>query len=349
MGRARYGSGLLTPNTAAPNDPAWVKVPNGWDNNIVAGKVIVYCHGRGGDCTQAAPGQPPGAHIQALVDNGYAVVSTNTTNLLAYGHPLVETHLDEVYTYIQNVLKPAGTKIGLFAWSMGGLAVMSWLVRNAAQVAGILGWSPALDLDWIHGTGGYVPPYTSIAPSAGWAAEVNAAYGNVGAGVGTATTTATGSVTVPALGGAGVVVPLTTVLNFHQPNTKGLDTRPSQVIINGVTCTYTGVSGSTLTGVVSTTAGTVAVVNGTVVSTDYTKNCPGYDPMKRILDYNLGVPILINHASDDTTVPVGASTYFDSVCQAVSLRSPAPTGDHVGQFANVPVSETVAFFSSLAW
>jgi len=66
----------------------------------------------------------------------------------------------------------------------------------------------------------------------------------------------------------------------------------------------------------------------------------------------LGIPIRVIHASDDTTIPVAQSQngFVPGVNDAnVTLRTPLPTGNHTGLFANVPSSETVAFFNGLTW
>lgn len=62
-------------------------------------------------------------------------------------------------------------------------------------------------------------------------------------------------------------------------------------------------------------------------------------------------PIRISHAVDDTTLSYSGSQRFvaDVNDPNVTLRPGNLTGDHVGQFANLPTSEIVSFFQSLAW
>jgi hypothetical protein len=66
--------------------------------------------------------------------------------------------------------------------------------------------------------------------------------------------------------------------------------------------------------------------------------------------HGLGIPIKVVHASDDSVVPPSQSASFVTGVNdpKVTLRSPAPTGDHVGVFPNIPPSEMVAFFEQYA-
>lgn len=337
-----------------PNDHISYKIPNGWAYNYEAPGVL-YCHGRGGDSMHQWTS--PFVHAQALVENlGMPVVGIDLTGPAAYGHPAVIQLLTDAYNFAHNILKCSGTEVGIMAWSMGGAAALNWIRRFPALVGFAQLWSPLTDMDWFHATGGYTPAYTPgfTLASTGLpsATEIDTAYTTLGTAAATSTT-ATGSVTIPNNVGGTVTVPLVTTVNFADPATKGSDARASQVIINSVTCTYTGISGNSLTGVRSTTGSTVAVVNGTVVSTNYVNNVPGYDPMKQPASWGAAganTPIKIIHATDDVTVPPAASTYFAAQAGSpVVLRSPQPTGGHSGQFFNVPYTETLADFGSIAW
>lgn len=62
----------------------------------------------------------------------------------------------------------------------------------------------------------------------------------------------------------------------------------------------------------------------------------------------LGIPIKVVHASDDTVIPASQSAAFIAGVNdpLVTLRTPAPTGDHTGVFPNIPAAETVQFFEA---
>lgn len=339
-------------STTWTNDHITYKVPNNWKFDGTQAPAVLYFHGRGGD--SAHQWTNPAMHMQALVEQlGMPVIGADLTGPNAYGHPALMNLATDIYNFAKNVIKMKGTQVYGEAWSMGGPALLGWARRNPTLIKKIRMWSPLLDMDWFHQTGGYTPPYT---PGYTWASvgiptntEIDTAYTTVGT-AGAVSTTATASVTVPASGGAGVAVTLATTVNFGDPTTRSTDARLQQATIGGVVCTYTGVSATQLTGVVSTTASTVAVVNGTVVSTNYAQNVSGYDPMKTPAAWGptgLNVPIKIIHASDDVTVPPAATAYWAAQVGAnVTVRSPAPTGGHSGQWFNVPISETVNDYST---
>lgn len=62
-------------------------------------------------------------------------------------------------------------------------------------------------------------------------------------------------------------------------------------------------------------------------------------------------PLRFSHANDDTTLSYfGTQKLVTNINDPnVTLRGGTLTGDHVGQFANLPPSEIVAFFQSLSW
>lgn len=351
MARIAIRSGVVNPVTA-PADLSWLALPNGWKAGDGPG--VVFAHGRSGDATQGR--QNPWQHVGALLDAGIVVLGLDLTGPLAYGHPSAVKTFDEGVSYLLSTVGVAGTKVGAMAWSMGGATAANWMIRNPSKLAVAQLWSPLLDIDWAANTGSpYAAPYGSswVVTTAIAAAptEVSTAYTNVGPGAGTATTTTATAVTVPAVGGAGVTVPLTTAINIGDPATKGSDARSSRVLIGGTACTYTGVAGNSLLGVVSTTGSTVVTIAGnTVVSTTYAQNVPGYDPMKRRADFAaVTAPVQIIHASDDVTIPPSASDYFDAGAPANFTMRAKPLGGHSGQFVNVPALETAALFATASY
>lgn len=72
----------------------------------------------------------------------------------------------------------------------------------------------------------------------------------------------------------------------------------------------------------------------------------GYRVYDEYASWRLGVPIHVVHASDDTVIPPAQTDAFIAGVNEpyVTLRSPAPTGNHTGVFLNVPAVEMLAFF-----
>lgn len=62
-------------------------------------------------------------------------------------------------------------------------------------------------------------------------------------------------------------------------------------------------------------------------------------------------PLRFSHATDDTTLAyAGTVKLVADIADPNVTQRPGPlTGDHVGQFANLPPSEIVAFFGALSW
>lgn len=230
---------------------------------------ILCFHGHGGDSSQFEPfGQStitaPGYHTWQLAEAGYIMGSIDAGGGTTWGNATAMSRATDGYTWLTTTAGAKTGKIGIMAWSMGGLAALNWIKRNPTLVAGALLWEPVTDLDWANSTAGYTPAYGgSVANNGTWSTEIAAAY------------------------------------NPYSTASTGYRVRDE------------------------------------------------YSSWK-----GLGIPIKVIHASDDTTVPVAQSQsgFVPGVNDPnVTLRSPLPTGNHSGVFANVPSSETVAFFNGLTW
>jgi hypothetical protein len=237
-------------------------------------------------------------------------------------------------------------------WSMGVPTLMSFGIRNPSKMGAIWGFNGATDQQYFNDTA-YTPPYS-------YAGLTNkGAFGPVAQG-GTdeipqtfqPTSAATGAVTIPAVGGAGVTVPITagTGKSFADGNTFGGVVALPRATVNGVAFTYTGKTDNSLTGCVSTTAGTITVANGNAITTAWATQMPAYVPFNLAAYYGtLGIKTRLVQASDDTTVPpaMNANDANGFVGRAnsanVTLRSPSPTGGHSFGIdtAQIPTSEFV--------
>lgn len=133
------------------------------------------------------------------------------------------------------------------------------------------------------------------------------------------------------------------------------------VALNTVKQDYVNIAGALLYAPLSdldwanSTAGHNPVANNSTwtseIGTAFPGGLTGYRIWNEPASWRNNVPMLICHATDDTTVPYSLSTSFvANVNQSyVSVRSPSITGNHTGLFANIPDSEVVAFFDGLPW
>lgn len=110
------------------------------------------------------PGWPGGDHTQTLADDGYTILSIDGGGGSTWNNNAMLAAADGAYNYALSTLGMAGTKVGLFGWSMGGGSVLQWLKSNAARVACCMAWAPMTDLDYFHANGTYT-------------AEIDTAYG----------------------------------------------------------------------------------------------------------------------------------------------------------------------------
>lgn len=313
-----------------------------------ASKVIVFCHGANGSGYQAGI-YPIEAHVTALRDAGFVVLGVDHARINSYADPDACRAMDDVYTYVTSTLGYSSTKIGLMGWSMGGGTALNWLKRQPSKVACAWLWNPMTDLRYFRdASGSYTPAYGNLngATQGGRTTEINAVYA--------ATSNAVGAYTIPASGGAGITMTITTNTgkSFADGHNQGVVGKP-EATVNAVAFTYTGKTDSTLIGCVSTTGSSISVTNGAAITSSYAKQSNGYRLYDEPASWrSLGIPIKVVQASDDTTVPPGQNLdatngWVAQVADAnVTLRTPTPTGGHVDAIATVPPSEVVAFFTA---
>lgn len=121
-----------------------------------------------------------GQAATALARTGrYIICSIQAGGSTAWSKPAVMANIDSAVTALRARGCKAG-KYGLLGYSMGGLAALNKLKRDAANIAAMWLWAPAADLDFIYSTAGHVP----VANNAGWTAEVDASFGSYAATAG---------------------------------------------------------------------------------------------------------------------------------------------------------------------
>lgn len=314
-----------------------------------ASRVIIGCHGRGGNALTFGVG-PVDIPVNALVDAGYVVLGVDHARINSWGDADSMRALDDAYAYLAT-LGMTNTKVGLLAWSMGGIVGLNWLKRNPQKVACMWAWNPATNLRYYRdAAGAYTPTY-----GLGGAAASQGAYTTEINGNFAPTTTAVGTYTIPALGGVGITIThaALTIGNMFADANNSAQVGLPYATTGGVDFTYTSKTDTSLIGCVSTTASTIAVANAQAITGAYAGQTKATDPwVEAAFIGGLGIPIRIAQASDDTTVPpeqnIHASAGF--VARAanpnVTLRGPNPIGGHVMGIPNVPSSELVSFYKA---
>jgi pimeloyl-ACP methyl ester carboxylesterase len=333
------------------SDIGYLVYPNGATKSTT--KVIVYFHGRGGSGYSLSTSMIE-PHVRALNDAGYAVFGLDHARINSWGDPdAMRATYEAVNTYLPG-LGFSTASIGAFGNSMGGLTGLNFIARYPSQVKCGFFFNPATDTRFFNeGSGSYTPTYgVSTSTSQGiWGAsgtnEIPTTFGP--------STNAVGTATIPASGGSGVTVTVTTntAKSFADALTFGGLVALPRATASGVAFTYTGKTDSTLTGCVSTTASPISITNGLAITTAYATQSPGYIPWNTpSLWAGTGAKVRIVQASDDDVVEPnmnihGTNGFVARVGHAdVTLRSPNPTGGHLTSMTNFPTSEVVAFFQA---
>lgn len=336
-------------STNYPTDVSYLITPPNFVASA-ASRCVIFCHGHGGTGYQAVF-PPVEQHTTALAAAGYCVYGIDHARINSWGDPDAMTAIDNAYTYITTTLGITNTKIGLLGWSMGGVTALNWTRRNPSKVSACWVFNPATDLRFFHDAGGaYTPTYSIGGATQGtYTAELDTTF--------TPTTAAVGAYTIPAVGGAGITITITTGTgkSFADGNNNGVVGKP-QATTGAVAFTYTSKTISSLIGCVSTTAGTIAVANAQAITTGatYTQQLTGYSPWPEATSWtSTGVPIMVCQASDDVAVAPnmnidGTNGWVAKVNDAtnVKLRSPNPTGGHTTSVSSVPAAELVAWFAA---
>lgn len=131
-------------------------------------KGIIGLHGRNGDAFAWVPNWIGGDHARAWpnADPSQVLLSIDGGGLTPWANNAALASIDAAYTYLTTVLG-CGPKVGIMAWSMGGLGGLNWIKRNPAKVAAALLWCPATNINIFHGNATYT-------------AEIDTAYGGAG-------------------------------------------------------------------------------------------------------------------------------------------------------------------------
>jgi alpha-beta hydrolase superfamily lysophospholipase len=155
-----------------------------WDGTS---RLIICLHGHG------TPGQDlnnplqfvqnvnfAGQAASALARTGrYIICAIQAAGSVAWSKPAALAAIDTAVAAMRTRGAKAG-KYGIIGYSMGGLTAFNKLKRDAANIAAMWTWAPAVDLDYVRNTAGHVPASGNNT----WQAEVDAAFGSYAASAG---------------------------------------------------------------------------------------------------------------------------------------------------------------------
>jgi dienelactone hydrolase len=129
---------------------------------------ILCCHSHNATLDQYTPGVPtdidPGWHAWMLAQAGYLVFAFELAGQTAWSDQAAMDRLLDGYNHATARGARPG-KVGVMAWSMGGLTALNWIKRNTAKVACAWLWAPVTDLDWARTQGTWGTEITTDYPA----------------------------------------------------------------------------------------------------------------------------------------------------------------------------------------
>lgn len=135
--------------------------------------MILCCHSHNAVLDQYTPGVQtdidPGWHAWMLAQAGYPLLAVEHGGIAGWSNQAVMDRMDDAYAYAMSLGAKPG-KVGIMAWSMGGLTALNWIKRNVAKVACAWLWAPVTNLDWAR------------TAQASWGTEIVADYPSGSAG-----------------------------------------------------------------------------------------------------------------------------------------------------------------------
>jgi hypothetical protein len=185
MGRTGIVTEWTTGTAGAGGETAaWTY--NGEENWDGQSRLVIALHGHGTPgldsqgALQFAQNPTVGTVPMALARTGrYIVCSIQAAGAAAWSKPAALTAINAAVTAARTRGAKTG-KYGLLGYSMGGLTAANQLKRDAANIAAVWTWAPAIDIDFAYSTGGHSP----IANNGTWTTEINTAFGSYAATAG---------------------------------------------------------------------------------------------------------------------------------------------------------------------
>lgn len=149
-------------NAYTPNEMTGLLLPKHYKTPSTQ-RAVIALHGRNGDFQVGLPGWQGGNHTAYLAHNGYAVFSIGAGGGQTWNNTTAMTAITAAYDWLVS-RGMVSTKIGLWAWSMGGGNALQWIKENPTKVSCAQLWAPMTDLPYFYN-------------QAGNTAEIEAAYG----------------------------------------------------------------------------------------------------------------------------------------------------------------------------
>lgn len=147
MTYTEYGRTLIN------NEQALIVLPKRWKWDG-AGKLVLWCHGVGGNTLEARRVDGGRIHTMIIIDRlveelGVGVVSAHFGGN-QWGNDVAMSRIDGVLEHAEQHVGADTSKIGLWGHSMGHLNFMNWTQRNRSRVACVMSAMGTPDLDYSY-------------------------------------------------------------------------------------------------------------------------------------------------------------------------------------------------------
>lgn len=155
----------------APGEMHYLWMPKTPPPAAAKKRLIIACHGHGGDAWQMAAEAYTAHLVRPLIEDGFAYLSIDAGGVAAWGGATALARIADAWAWAKSLSSlsswiPTDKYIAM-GFSMGGLTVLNDAHINASHVAGVFAIDPVVDLQAEHD-----------GPNAGsWGPEIEAAHG----------------------------------------------------------------------------------------------------------------------------------------------------------------------------
>lgn len=131
-------------------------------------RLVLVCHGRTPSSTYGCLQWAQMADFwpMLLADNGYTVLAIDSGGNLTWGNDTSITAAVNAVAWARGagVCHPT-KKVAVVGYSMGGLEAFNYATGHTSDVAGVVGFAPATDIDYFHPDSTYGPEIDTAYPS----------------------------------------------------------------------------------------------------------------------------------------------------------------------------------------
>lgn len=153
---------------ALPNESGLGIKPTGWDMASRRQVIIAIHPDEGGGVDWIPSAASAGWSSSQLADQGgYFVLAPDCGGTQNWGNPTAVTRIHDAYTYATTAIASGGlgstsSKVGILAYSMGGLGACNFLASYSTLVCGIWMWEPVVDIRFLNQYAvSYTAPYST--------------------------------------------------------------------------------------------------------------------------------------------------------------------------------------------